>query len=257
MDEGVPVRSAASVVLVRERQGEVEVLLTGRPQTASFVPGAYVFPGGAAEEGEELRTCAARELFEECGILFSQPLLDATGCAHLRAGLAKRRSFVALLESVGARLQLDPLICFARWITPSTERKRFDAWFFLAAAPEGSEPVIDPAEVSQAVWISLREALAARVRMRLVPPQVHILTNLANHAADGIGGLFAWARTQVPFPILPRLAVTPRGKALLLPWDPEYGSLGTGDARSMPAGVAGTLGPSRFVLDEARGWHMV
>ena len=45
--EPVPPRPAATVLLLRDAEDGVEVLMTRRSATASFAPGAYVFPGGA------------------------------------------------------------------------------------------------------------------------------------------------------------------------------------------------------------------
>ena len=67
-------RPAASVVLLRGggRHSErgLEVLLLKRTEKADFMPGVWVFPGGAVDpddgEGEAgHRACAARELVED------------------------------------------------------------------------------------------------------------------------------------------------------------------------------------------------
>lgn len=39
-------RPAATVLLLRDGDAGLEVLMTRRSANASFVPGAYVFPGG-------------------------------------------------------------------------------------------------------------------------------------------------------------------------------------------------------------------
>ena len=51
--EPVPPRPAATVLLLRDTpQDGVEVLMTRRSPTASFAPGAYVFPGGAIDAAD-------------------------------------------------------------------------------------------------------------------------------------------------------------------------------------------------------------
>ena len=45
-------RHAASLVLLRGNTDFLEVLLGRRPLTARFMPGVYVFPGGALERGD-------------------------------------------------------------------------------------------------------------------------------------------------------------------------------------------------------------
>ena len=49
--EPVATRHAATVLLLRDApdQGGLEVLMTRRSATASFAPGAYVFPGGGID----------------------------------------------------------------------------------------------------------------------------------------------------------------------------------------------------------------
>ena len=44
--EPAPTRPAATVLLLRDTAQGIEVLMTRRSTTASFAPGAYVFPGG-------------------------------------------------------------------------------------------------------------------------------------------------------------------------------------------------------------------
>src|SRR5438477_10088081 len=81
----VPPVPAASVILLRD--SPLEVLMIRRHAKSSFVPDAWVFPGGVVEasdydlgDGTEvgtMRVAAVRELFEESGIWLSAPLADA------------------------------------------------------------------------------------------------------------------------------------------------------------------------------------
>src|SRR3954453_15348894 len=66
------IREAASVILLREARAGFEVFFVRRHRGASFMASSYVFPGGAAEENEDARTAAVRELFEEAGVLFAR-----------------------------------------------------------------------------------------------------------------------------------------------------------------------------------------
>src|SRR6478736_4769835 len=121
-------RPAASVVLLR-RGGKhssraLEVLLLKRTEEAKFMPGVWVFPGGAVDPGDgedeaSYRACAVRELSEEAGI----------------------------------ELAVDEeLVLFSRWITPEVVSRRFDAWFFLALAPAHTPPRPDGVETTDAGW---------------------------------------------------------------------------------------------------------
>src|SRR5579872_3815463 len=66
-------RDAATVILLRARasDGAAEVFLLRRHRQASFMAQAFVFPGGARDGAEDLRVTAARELFEEAGVLLA------------------------------------------------------------------------------------------------------------------------------------------------------------------------------------------
>src|SRR5512133_2758035 len=89
--EPVAPRPAATVLLLRDSAGGgIEVLMTRRSATASFAPGAYVFPGGGIDAadaaahdvaahrptqgGERLTQAIAaiRESFEELGVLLAR-----------------------------------------------------------------------------------------------------------------------------------------------------------------------------------------
>ena len=45
-------RPAATVLLLRDSPAGIEVLMTRRSMTASFIPGAYVFPGGGVDAAD-------------------------------------------------------------------------------------------------------------------------------------------------------------------------------------------------------------
>ncbi|HET6551700.1 MAG TPA: NUDIX hydrolase, partial [Solirubrobacter sp.] len=89
-------RPAASVILVRGGGEALEVLLVQRTHEARFMAGAWVFPGGAVDEGEDAHDAAIRELHEEAGV-----------------AVADR----------------DALVAFSRWITPPQVKRRFDTFF--------------------------------------------------------------------------------------------------------------------------------
>jgi len=130
-------RPAASVVLLRRggkhSQRALEVLLLKRTESARFMPGVWVFPGGAVDPGDGEseaghRACAMRELDEEAGIALPAE---------------------------------QELVLFSRWVTPEVISRRFDAWFFLALAPAHTPPRPDGVEIVDAAWWQPAEALAA------------------------------------------------------------------------------------------------
>ena len=62
-------------------------------------------------------------------------------------------------------------------------------------------------------------------------------------------------RAEEPHPIMPRLAPGER-PCLLLPWDPDYLTTGTGESTPLTYNPRWAVGPSRFVLED-RAWKHV
>jgi 8-oxo-dGTP pyrophosphatase MutT (NUDIX family) len=251
-------REAASVILLREVGRGPEVFLLRRRRNASFMGGAFVFPGGAADAGEtDPRITAARELFEEAGVLLARTGVAQAAVTEMRARLLGGAAWGGLLAAAALEIEPDALVYFAHWITPSIEPKRFSARFFVARLPAGQAPRFDDQETVDEVWVTPAEGLARAGELALPPPQVHTLADLAR--ADSVDEIFALARARAlqPAPIMPRMATTPGGGfALLLPWDPEYATAGTGDAAPLPAAHPLCRGPSRFILED-RTWKNV
>ncbi|MCB1262610.1 MAG: NUDIX hydrolase [Acidimicrobiales bacterium] len=196
----VPVRDAATVMLVRDADGGgIEVFMLRRNLQSDFVGGAYVFPGGAVDpedSADDLRpvcgwrddaaasaalgvasgglafwVAAVRECFEEAGVLlaydasgsivrFDDPAVDARFDAHRRSVDRGERRLVEVCEAEGLQLALDGMSYFSRWITPEGAPRRYDTRFFVAAAPEGQTPLHDDREVIANLWITPTEALA-------------------------------------------------------------------------------------------------
>jgi 8-oxo-dGTP pyrophosphatase MutT (NUDIX family) len=174
---------AASVILLRD--SPLEVLMMRRHAKASFVPDAWVFPGGMVEtsdrelgDGTEIgtmRVAAIRELFEESGIWLGAPLDDVDG--KRRAMLAGDLTFAALTRE--APLNFDALILTSRWITPIGVPKRFDTCFFLAIAGDDAVPSVDNGEDGEAVEVRWITPAAAIEMLPIVFPTLKNLEALA------------------------------------------------------------------------------
>ena len=163
----VPARKAATTIVLR---GEpLEVLFMRRSATSTFVPDAWIFPGGAidavdrrlatAAEGGELtvaKLCAARELFEEAGIWIGPRFDDAAGW---RRRLLDDPDLFADLVRISPP-DLDRFVWTSRWITPIGSPKRYDTWFFLVSADEGAVATPEQREGMEMLWLSPAEALA-------------------------------------------------------------------------------------------------
>jgi 8-oxo-dGTP pyrophosphatase MutT (NUDIX family) len=187
-------RQAASVILLRGADRELEVLLVQRTPEARFMGGVWVFPGGAVDAGEEggdtaHRLAAVRELHEEAGIV----LADA-----------------------------EELVAFSRWITPAQVQIRFDTYFFLAPLPSGQEPRIDGEECVDLGWFTPAAALAAdrAGEIELVFPTIKHLEQLAEFSSAQ--ALLEHARGRIVEAVEPRVVVEGEVARILLPGDPGY-----------------------------------
>jgi 8-oxo-dGTP pyrophosphatase MutT (NUDIX family) len=162
-------RLASTLILLRDGDAGLEVMLVERTGTASFAAGKFVFPGGtvdpadaglaaSAEPDAVLRVAAIRETWEECGLLLAE---------GARSQAAPGGDFGALVRGAGLRLSVDALLPFAHWITPTHAPKRFDTHFFVAAAPPDQTARADRGEVVSAVWSRPSEVVAAAEAERI------------------------------------------------------------------------------------------
>jgi 8-oxo-dGTP pyrophosphatase MutT (NUDIX family) len=190
--EAVVPRPASTILLLRDGPvSEIEVFMMVRHYEIDFNSGALVFPGGSVDKGDQeiiqnpelysggegldasalsFRIAAIRETFEESGILLarargSKALIDAKRAseieaAHRTALCEGKTTFGEVLTDSGILLALDELVPYAHWITPEGVPKRFDTWFFLAAAPPEQVGAHDGKESTDSIWLPPREALA-------------------------------------------------------------------------------------------------
>jgi 8-oxo-dGTP pyrophosphatase MutT (NUDIX family) len=252
------IHEAASVILLRAAAGGFELFLVRRHRNASFMASSYVFPGGIATHGEDARTTAARELFEEAGVLLAKasPDLNTVPSYHdLRKQILDGKPATEMLRSVGLAWSTQGLVPWSHWITPSIEPRRYAVRFFVAELPAGQEPSHDATETVDQIWLTPAEALARAGDLQLPPPQVRTCWEL-NEFHDVPAVLNAGRkRAEEPHPILPRMAPAER-PCLLLPWDPDYTRTGTGDAVPLTYRPSWATGPSRFVLEDKTWTHV-
>src|SRR5437588_2978101 len=190
--KAVTPRPASTILLLRDATGtdEIELFMMVRHYEIDFNSGALVFPGGSVDKGDQdiiaspelysggegldaaalsFRIAAIRETFEESGILLARPrgsnaLIDAKQAgeieaAHRAALCDGKTTFLKVITENGLLLALDELVPYAHWITPEGMPKRFDTWFFLAAAPPEQVGAHDGKESTDSIWVSPREAL--------------------------------------------------------------------------------------------------
>ena len=252
------IRPAATLALTRDTPKGIEVLLLQRTWDAVFLPGFYVFPGGAVDAadrkcdawleghddhsasdmldlesgGASYLVAAIRECFEEAGILLA---LDRNG-RPVSAGLKNGRRARQLLSCGDMTLAdicrehqlvlpLDRLAYLSHWITPPGPPRRFDTRFFVAAAPPGQIPSHDGVETIDHVWLSPRQALADHREGRRLfgAPTLRTLRILAEFSSTDALLAHTHAQPPEPFPSEPWPARLKSGKTRLLePGAPAY-----------------------------------
>jgi 8-oxo-dGTP pyrophosphatase MutT (NUDIX family) len=257
------IREAASVILLRRAASGFEVFFVRRHKGSSFMASAYVFPGGAAEPGEDARTAAVRELFEEAGVLFARDAgvqaetLEVPNQDRLRKKILEGKPATEALAMAGLTWAVDALVPWSHWITPSVESpKRFSARFFVAELPAGQEPHFDATETVDQAWVAPADAIARAGELMLPPPQIRTCWELARLPSIEAVLAAGRARAEEPHPIMPRLLRDGVDRpCLLLPWDDEY-TQATGDSAPMAYRPSWANGPSRFVLED-RAWKHI
>jgi 8-oxo-dGTP pyrophosphatase MutT (NUDIX family) len=244
-------RPAATVLLLRDGPAGIEVFMATRHQGSSFMPGILVFPGGAVDpddsepslvaaasaggvppEDAVSRVAGVREIFEEAAFLLARPngQADLVGPDRLEKILAKHRgplcggerAFSGVMSQEGLSPAIDLMVPFARWITPVIRKKRFDARFYLARAPEGQIGAHDERELIDGRWTTPAEALAAQTRGEI---KVVFVTrcNLSLLAKSRtVDEALAAARGRTVVPVHPELFDHPDGPALRIPAEAGY-----------------------------------
>lgn len=220
-------RPAATLLLLRDTPGDgpaapgaPEVFMLQRTSKAVFLPGAFVFPGGAldpddsseraarrvhglddarasarlglASGGLAYWIAAARECFEESGILLAadedgRPVApqQAAALEHLRAPLNEGKLlFSAFLAQENLFIPAQEITYYSHWITAPGRPRRFSTRFFVACAPAGQDGAHDESETVHSVWVSPREAIerGRRGEIELIFPTRSTLSDLAHFA---------------------------------------------------------------------------
>jgi endoribonuclease LACTB2 len=193
-------RDAAAVILLRERaDGKAEVFWVRRSQKLAFLGGFYAFAGGQREpnDGETrvenavdaetaaMISCAARELFEELGVLVArgaQTLTKGQRASLLDDLEQGRVTFPQLLEHYDLYLDARDFTFAGRWVTPPFSPRRFDTWFFMVNCPPKQEPhVVEGGELEAGEWTLPGDAYQRWQRSEILgaPPVLHALKTLA------------------------------------------------------------------------------
>jgi glyoxylase-like metal-dependent hydrolase (beta-lactamase superfamily II) len=256
-------RPAATLVLVRDSPEGIEVFMMQRTHQAAFIPGGYVFPGGAVDPSDSDKSfeahctglddgsasqllnletgglaywvAAIRECFEESGLLLAYdksgrfPNTDAdVQLSGLRAELADGKMTLAeFCDSRELRLALDKLVYFGHWITPAGAPRRYDTRFFVAVAPDRQTAAHDNCETIGHAWIRPSEALerGRAGEMTIMFATVKTLELLARF--DSTDALMTDARALKSIAArLPRVSTARSGRRVLIQGDHAYAEVG-------------------------------
>lgn len=271
------IRPAATLALTRDTENGLQVLLLQRTWDAVFMPGYYVFPGGAvdatddhcqrwlqghsdesashslglAEGGAGYMIAAIRECFEEAGLLLAMnpngQLLDSSHSAILNEREAMNRgqsTLAELCDRYQLTLPLDRLAYLSHWVTPPGAPRRFDTRFFVAVAPPNQHASHDGVETISHVWLSPKQALEDhRLGRRLLgPPTLRTLRILSDF--DHTKALMAYAHGESaePFPNEPWPARKGDQQIVIEPGTPAYDEIRKLDPDRL-GGASATISP--------------
>lgn len=210
-------RKAATVSIIKDNSGRMEVLLMRRHLNDRFLPDYLVFPGGAVDPGDsdykdsdikfphKLKDfdgnpdevmghiiCGIRETFEESGFLLA---LNSRGAypsintkhsiekfdRYRRSVFDKRISFKEMLDKEKLKPAVEKCFYMNRWVTPPLFPIRYDTRFFTAIAPANQVPSHDGDELVEMMWMTPDEALKGyrKDKIKLVMPTIRTLEFLS------------------------------------------------------------------------------
>lgn len=199
---------AATVVLLRDGEAGLEVLLLERPDRGAFA-GAWVFPGGALErvdvDGDDLTP--------------DDPVEEERA--------ARRAAVRETYEETALTLDPSSLVQLSRWYPPREAPKRFRTWFYASRDP-GGDVTLQADEAVDHRWIRPADALAEHEanRLTLFPPTWVTLAELAGDT-DVEAALTRIAATE-PHVFEGRFA--PQQKELFFRGDVAYSDPGSRDS---------------------------
>ena len=199
-----------------------------RTQSAAFLGGAYVFPGGAIDAADSdarvlkrvvgltadaasarlnvpdalaYYVAAIRESFEEAGVLLvldrNSNLISNRRAEALQSH--RQKPFLELLEAEDLYIPAGALAYYGHWITAPGRARRFDARFFVALAPDGQEGSHDANEAVHHMWVRPHDALerGERGEIELVFATRHTLQDLGRFSRREEAAQYAFSLEEI------------------------------------------------------------
>ncbi len=244
--EPAPLRPAATVLLLRDSTEGIEVLMTRRSDTARFMPGIYVFPGGSIDDADahadthsistrratqsDVRLteaiAAIRESFEELGVLLARHGDGSFPTTEVIAAMDRTVSFTAQCGELGLTLAAEEVFVLAHWIAPLDAPQRFDVPFLVARMPEGQHPVADETEQFEPVWVRPADALARHEAggFSMVFPTIRTLDKLRHY--QSVDAVLQACASEAPLWISrPRAGFLAGNRTRFMEHDSPFGEL--------------------------------
>ena len=188
-------KDAAAIVLTRG----AEICWARRSLKLSFLGGWHAFPGGKLEKSDAetpvencenaelaaLIVCAARECFEETGVLLARggDKMTRGQRASLHDDLLSgRMTFAEILGHWELRIDAVDFTFVGAWTTPPFSPVRFKTRFFLADCPPKQEPYAATGELETVEFIEARNAWEKWTRGEILcaPPIFYTLRVFSN-----------------------------------------------------------------------------
>jgi len=168
---------ASTIVLLREADGEQQILMGQRSSRHDFMPSVYVFPGGRVDPSDSFapaldkpnsrtreileaampparaQACvlaAVRETFEETSLILGEKSTPPRAVNDKSWKDFHAKGYLPRLSNIEL---------FGRAITPPHRDKRFDTWFFLArlTGEVASRPIRNSSELVDTGWFNFAQ----------------------------------------------------------------------------------------------------
>ena len=193
---------AAATILVKPDL--TKVLWARRNPKLRFLGGYHGFTGGKVDDSDRLAdvrnstadmarliACAARETFEETGVLLTRggDKLTAGQIVSLHDDLVSgRNTFAEILSHWGLHLDANDFHYAGTWTTPEFSPIRFKTRFFVVTCPAKQQPYSATEEMLDAEFIDPKAALKKweKAEVLIAPPVLYGLRGLSTGSQQDI-----------------------------------------------------------------------